>query len=301
MSTQITTAMVEQYRSNVYLLSQQKGSKLRRAVRVESVQGKNAYFDQIGATTARERLSRHADTPRIDTPHSRRRVSLRDFDWGDLIDNEDMVRTLIDPASSYVENAAMAMGRSMDDVIIAAADGTAYTGVDGSTSTAYSTANTVAVTTRWPGVTSANLGLNMAKLLAAKQVLGQNLVDPDDECFAIVNTRQIISLMQDTRVASFDYNSMKPLTEGNIVKAAGFTLIPTERIGLDSNSYDKVLFWAKGGMLLGIGSDMKTEISKRADKNYATQVFASMSIGATRMEEARVGYIECHASNGPGA
>lgn len=80
MSVQITTAFVDQYRSNVYHLTQQKGSKLRRGVRVETVNGKNAYFEQLGATTARKRTSRHADTPRMDTPHSRRRVALEDYD-----------------------------------------------------------------------------------------------------------------------------------------------------------------------------------------------------------------------------
>lgn len=78
MSIQITTAFVEQYKANVYHLTQQKGSKLRRAVRVESINGKSAFFEQLGATSARARTSRHADTPRMDTPHSRRRVSLTD-------------------------------------------------------------------------------------------------------------------------------------------------------------------------------------------------------------------------------
>lgn len=80
MSINITTAFVQQYKANVYHLTQQKGSKLRMGVRVESVTGKNAYFDQIGATTARKRSSRHSDTPRMDTPHSRRRVALEDYD-----------------------------------------------------------------------------------------------------------------------------------------------------------------------------------------------------------------------------
>ena len=37
----------------------------------------------------------------------------------------------------------------------------------------------------------------------------------------------------------------------------------------------------------------RPQISERADKNHATQVFASMTIGSTRMEENLVGYIEC--------
>ena len=89
--------------------------------------------------------------------------------------------------------------------------------------------------------------------------------------------------------------------DGKVAQFSGFNIIPTERIGIDSSSDHKVLFWAKGGMLLGLGKDITTKIDQRADKNYATQVFASMTIGATRMEEARVGYIACDPSTGPGA
>ncbi len=78
MSIQITTAMVEQYKANVYHLTQQKGSKLRISCEIEEVNGKNKFIDQLGATSARVRSSRHADTPRIDTPHARRRLSLQD-------------------------------------------------------------------------------------------------------------------------------------------------------------------------------------------------------------------------------
>ena len=301
MSTQITTAFTEQYKANVYHLVQQKGSRLASACRNESVTGRNAYFEQIGSTAARLRTSRHSDTPRMDTPHARRRVSLADYDWADMVDNEDQVRILIDPTSQYAQAASWAMGRAMDDAIIAAADGTAYTGVSGGTSTAYDTAMTVAVTTRWPGVSSANLGLNVAKMMEAAKLLGANNVDPDEEKHLVLNARQLKSLMQDAHVASGDYNSLKPLMSGKMVQFHGFNLHPTERIGTDGSSYDKVLYWAGNGMLLAKGKDIAGKVSERSDKNYAVQVFASMTIGATRMEETRVGYIECHSSNGPGA
>lgn len=116
MSTQITTSFVEQYSSNVTMLSQQMGSKLRGAVDVETVRGKNAFFDQIGATAASVRSSRHGNTPQVNTPHARRRVSLADYEWADLIDDQDKVRMLIDPTSSYAKAAAAAMNRSIDDV-----------------------------------------------------------------------------------------------------------------------------------------------------------------------------------------
>jgi len=47
MSTQITTAFVNQFSANVALLAQQRGSLLRKAVRVETVTGEKAFFDQV--------------------------------------------------------------------------------------------------------------------------------------------------------------------------------------------------------------------------------------------------------------
>ena len=44
MSSQITTAFVQQYSNNVQMLSQQKGSLLRGTVDSESIVGKNAFL-----------------------------------------------------------------------------------------------------------------------------------------------------------------------------------------------------------------------------------------------------------------
>jgi hypothetical protein len=141
MSTQVTTAFVNQFSSNIQMLSQQMGSLLRNAVDVESVNGEKAFFDQVGAAAAQLRTTRHADTPLIDTPHSRRMVTMSDYEYADLIDDQDKIRMLVDPTSTYSRAAAAAMGRAMDDVIITAALGDALTGKDGGTTTAFDTAN----------------------------------------------------------------------------------------------------------------------------------------------------------------
>lgn len=300
MSVQITTAFVEQYSANVAMLAQQMGSRLRSTVDAESVTGKNAFFEQIGATVAQKRTTRHADTPRVDTPHARRRVSLADYDWADLIDNEDKIRMLIDPTSEYAMDAAAALNRALDDVIIEAADGTAYTGVDGSTATAFDTNMVVDVQVVDPGVSASDYGLNVAKIIKARRLLDANEVDDMDRTI-VVNARQMESLLNTTKVTSADYNTVRALVSGNLDTFMGFRFVRSERIGTDSNSDDKVLFYARSGIKLGIGSDISGRISERGDKNYATQVFASMCIGATRMEETKVGYIECDPSTGPGA
>lgn len=299
MSTQITTAFVEQYKANVYHLVQQKGSKLRSYVRLETITGENAFFDQIGAVAAQLRVSRHSDTPRMDTPHSRRRVSLADYVWSDLIDKQDKVRMLIDPTSEYAQAAMWALGRAIDDVIITAVDAAAFTGVDGSTSTVFDTNMIVDVQTVWPGVTAADTGLNLAKLIEARRLLAENDVDPDEEVIVPVDGTQISSLLKDERVVSGDYNSALPLVSGKISHVGGCTLVPCNRLTTDANSDTKVPFWTRSGLLLATGQDIMGRISERDDKNYSTQVYASMSIGATRMEEKRVGYIECDPGASP--
>tara|TARA_R110000751_G_scaffold264535_3_gene363621 strand:+ start:3684 stop:4391 length:708 start_codon:yes stop_codon:yes gene_type:complete len=224
------------------------------------------------------------------TPHSRRRVSLSDYDWSDLIDDEDRVRMLIDPTGPYAKAAAMAMGRAMDDVIVAAADGTAYTGVAGGTSTVYDTSMTVDVQV---GISPAgDTGLNVGKLRAAKQLLDANEAEDGDR-YMVINAKQLQNLLAETEITSSDYSAIKSLVHGEVDTFLGFDFKRTERIGTDANSDHKVLYWQKMGMKLALGKEPQVKISERDDKNYATQVFTSMSIGGTRMQEELVGYIEC--------
>ena len=286
MSSQVTTAFVQQYSSNVQLLSQQKGSLFRNAVRVESQVGKNAFYDQVGSATAQKRLSRHADTPQLDTPHARRRVSLVDYEYADLIDDQDKVRTLIDPTSPYSQATAFAMGRAIDDEIISAAFGTAYTGETGSTSTTFPAGQVVSVG-------SPVAGLSIAKLVEAKQLLDEANVDTTLPRYVAVAPEQLADLLNITTVTSSDYNTVKALVQGEIDTFLGFKFIVSTRLSSESGVNRRVIAWAEDGLLLSIGKDITAKIDERADKGYATQVYYAMSIGATRMEEEKVVEIKC--------
>lgn len=299
MSTNITTAFVQQYSASVYLLLQQKGSKLRPYVRSETIKGEKAFFDQIGSVNASVKTGRHQPTPMADTPHSRRMVTTRTFHRPDYLDPKDDIRILIAPQSLYAENQALALGRSIDDVIIEAIDATAYTGVDGTTSTSFDSSMAVAVNTVWPGVAPADTGLNVAKLIEIRKVLGANHVDPDEEVFLAANTKQITSLLKDERYINRDYTHLAPLMSGQAVKFMGVTIIPCERIPADGTTDEKLPFWTRTGMLLAMGQDIQTKIDVRSDLSYSTQVYTSADFGATRMEEKRVGYVICDPGASP--
>ncbi len=289
MSSQITTSFVEQYSSNVAMLSQQMGSKLRGSVDVETVRGKNAFFDQVGVTAAQLRTSRHGDTPQIDTPHSRRRLSLADYEWADLVDDVDKVRMLVDPTSSYARAAAAAMNRAMDDVIITAFNASANTGVAGGTSTALPSSQKTATSDQSDGLT-------IAKLLSAKKILDNNDVDPSLKRYVVCGPQQISDLLGTTQVTSSDYNTVKALAEGSINSYLGFEFIMSTRLNKDAtNTTDRLVFaYTEDAIKLGIGKDISAKISERADKSYSTQVYYAMSLGATRMEEEKVVQIPCH-------
>jgi len=287
MSQGITTAFVQQYSANVQMLSQQMGSRLRDAVRLETVVGKNAFIDQIGSVTAQLRSSRHADTPQIDTPHQRRRLSIASYEFADLIDDQDKVRMLIDPTSSYAMAAAAAMGRAMDDVIITAALGTANTGETGSGSA------TLDATNNMVGSSSSNDGLTIAKLTEAKRKMDLNDVDPSIPRYIAVGPKQIEDLLGTTQVTSSDFNTIKALVQGDVDTFMGFQFIMTNRLSIDSNDIRSCFAWAEDGITLGVGKDVQARIDERNDKGYATQVYYCMDIGAVRMEEAKVVKIFC--------
>lgn len=282
----ITTAFVQQYGRNVEILSQQKGSKTRSIVRMESVTGKNAFFDQLGSTTAIKRTTRNDDTPLIKSDHQRRMVTMYDYVWADLLDQEDKLKMLIDPTSEYAMNAAFALGRAMDAAILAAAGGTAYTGETGATPVTFPVGQQVVV-----GAT----GLTLPKLLAAKEILDNNDVDPDEERFIIVTGTQLSDLLNTTEVKSADYNTVKALVQGQLDTFCGFKFILCSQsiVPVDISNDRLVYAFAKNGLLLALAKDITSKIEQRADKNYATQVFSSMGIGATRMEEKKVVEIAC--------
>lgn len=288
MSTQVTTAFVEQYRNNVELLVQQRGSLLRDSVNTDgAVVGKTKFTEQIGAAEARVRTSRHSDSPLLDTPHARRAYSLSDYEWGDLIDKQDKVRMLIDPTSTYAQAAAFAMGRAMDDVIIAAATGDAKTGVDGTTTTSLPTSQKIAV-----GYDdrsgSTESGLTLGKLRRAREIFASNSVPEDEEKIMVISPSALHSLLIQKEVTSGDFNNVRALVQGEVDYFMGFRFIVSNRLSIDASSHRTCFAFARSGLELGIGQDVMARIEERPDKSFSTYVYYCMSIGATRLEEEKV-------------
>lgn len=280
MANTINQAFVEQFKSNVIHLAEQQGSRLRSTVSEESVTGEKFNFERVGNVAAVVKSTRHTATPVLDVPHSRRTGSMTDYQWADLVDNEDKLRMLISPESAYAKAGANAMGKAFDDLIIAAATGNATDG-DGSTIALPSGQKIV----------NGSTGLTLAKLLTTKEIM-DGAEASDDDRVIIIGSKQVSDLLNTTEIKSSDYNSVKALASGQIDTFMGFKFVRSERLGV-ATQIRSCIAYTKSAIGLGLGKDVSTRIDERNDLSYAHQVYLAFTAGATRIEDTGVVQIDC--------
>ncbi|MCB9948770.1 MAG: hypothetical protein H6842_13285 [Rhodospirillaceae bacterium] len=290
MSFDVETARIQEYRNNLDIALQQRGSKLRGAVTVATYRGKaGKAVERVAPVTAQRVTARHADTPLISTPHDARWVYPVDYDWADLVDTFDQLRVGVELTGAYTMNGAYALGRAIDDEIITAFFGAAKTGENGSTDTAFDTSG--------QQIASGSAGLTVAKLKDAKRTLMANEVDLDfDPIYCAITAAQHDDLLNQIEVTSLDFTNRPVLTDGRLTSFLGIQFIHTERLGVDGSSDRRVPVWAKSGMHLGLWDDIVVDIAPRRDKRNAIQVYARVTCGAARLDEKRVVEVLCTES-----
>jgi hypothetical protein len=315
MSFSISDAFVQQFTGNVRFLAQQMKARLSGRVVTDNVTGESAYMEQVAPSEARDVTVRHADSPIMNTQHLRRRLSITDSDWGDLVDKEDKVRLLIDPTSVYARNGAAALERKKDSRILFACWATAYTGHNGNTAVTWPNGNNesapaapggtqVGVADWTYGNGSGNAGLTISKLVSASVALDAAEGDDDmdgegagESRYCVIAAKQKGNLLATTEATLKEFGVAKddlaPLRDGKITTIMGFELIHSERLLTNGSGYTRVPAWRKSALGMGIATDINGEISKRADKRFSWYVYASMSIGASRLEEAKLVELIC--------
>ena len=296
MSLNIPTHYVREYSTNVNLLLQQKGSKLRGAVTSGMYVGDQASpVDQIGSVEAQEVTSRFAPMGRVDAPMDRRWVFPRDFDLPQLIDKFDKLRLLTDPESLYVTNAVYAMGRKIDTLIIQAFQAAAKTGVAGGDTTNFDSNNEVDV-----AVGGANSRLNVAKLHAVREIILSKHIDmQEDPVYVGLTAKDDSALLKEIEIIGKDYKSgdAPVLRDGKLERFLGMNFIHCELIESVAAGTNEVNVpvWARSGMHLGLWEDVQASISVRHDlQGEPWQAYVKGTFGATRLDEDKVFNIESY-------
>lgn len=290
----IPAAYVPGFTSEVHRLAAQTQSKLRGAVRVKTgLVGKSYNFNRLGPSDLAPINVRHQATTILNAIHGVRRVTPTDKGGALLLDKADEWKILIQPENDYARNLAESANRFYDDLIIAALGGSSVA-VDEADATSTVTLASWKSGTRSFGGGSA---MSMGKMAQARRLLDED-EKMDGQFTALVSPQAIEDLFMEVesgmaanRFTSSQYQDAKALRDGTAAPGAsifGFNWIKSNRLPLDGSLDRKCYFFEKQSIALGIWADLITRATERDDLNYSKQVWAAVSAGATRTEEAGV-------------
>jgi hypothetical protein len=300
MSANLINLRTIQFSDKFSLLSQQYGSRLQGLVGQGQYQGKQASpVNQVAPTAAVPVTERFTPIERQDAAVDRRWVFPLPYEHAQLVDKFDELQMLGDPKPALVMNAANAMGRAKDDVILGSMFAAAKTGELAGTTTNFGSTVTTSggqnVSVSFAAAAPTNL--TVAKLKEVVKTFLQNNVDLDREQInGALNAKAHDSLLGEMQITSMDYTTKPVLEDGRIRRFMGINFTLTEEVtnicaGTDdlSGSSVGIPFWVSSGVHLGTWIDTSTNITQRTDlKLQPWQIYMDMMIGATRIEEKKV-------------
>lgn len=297
--TSIPLHFVTEFATNWSHLAQQKLSKVKEYVTVDTVNGKEKSFNQIGEMEMQRVTLRAGETRITDTPLSKRWLRPYPHDVASLFDefDADFLGQIVLPTSETVQAHVAAYNRAVDRTIIESALNAAYTGETGVTATALPAGQEIAVNYVETGA-AANAGLTIGKLRRAKFLFDNAEVDDEEPRCMAVCAQQLQDLLRTTEVTSADYNTVRALVEGKIDTFMGFKFKRISKNILPLVAATDVrtcVAWVKSGVKIA-DSGRTTMMDVRADKSHALQIRSKASLGGTRTEEVKVVAVYCDES-----
>jgi len=271
MTSQASTNFITSFDTLVKKQYQGK-MKLRGAVRVKTgCKGSSHEFPVINKGTATPRIPQTDVTP-MNVGHGKATATIEDWNAADYSDLYDLSKLNFDERQELVDTATMAMGRRLDQLILDAM----ATGAN-STQVAKS-------------VGGADTGLNLAKILQAKRLMDDAGV-PIEDRHMVVSARAVEQGLQETELASADYNILMPLMKGEITDFSSFKFHMIESRdegGLDLTSTTRTNFaFHRDAVGLAVGVDLRTEVNYIAEKT-STLVNAIFSAGSVVIDDKGV-------------
>lgn len=102
-----------------------------------------------------------------------------------------------------------------------------------------------------------------------------------------INSKAKSLLFEDARYDNWNNMGTQVLADGNLTPYRGVQFIRLSDADVFGEN-TKILFVAGKAICTGIWSDFKTEISILPEHSYASQIYSSMSLASTRLDELRV-------------
>ena len=269
MSLLIENSFVNQYVQEVHAAYQQRGSKLRNCVRLQTgVVGGTAVFQKNGKGAA-GRKTRHGNVPVMNVAHSTVSCALEDWYGADYVDRLDELKVKQDERAVVANAGAWALGRKIDELLLARMA---------------ETENAVSVGTT---------GLTKDKILEAFARLNAADVPDDGQRFAAVGARQWNELLDISEFKSADYAGDRyPWLKGTESRSwRGITWMLHTGLPLVEGTR-KCFLYHRSALGLAEGQEVKV-FTDWVPEKAAHLVDHLLSAGAVLIDEDGVVEIDC--------
>jgi len=269
MSLSITNSFIAQYIADVHEAYQQRGSKLRNTVRLKGkIQGATAIFQKNGKGAAGKK-TRHGNVPLMNVDHSTVTATLEDWYGADYVDHLDELKDNTDERLVVANAGAYALGRKIDELILARLDQTSSV------------------------VAEAGTGLNKAKVLEAFASLNSKDVPDDGNRFAVVGAHQWNELLDISEFKSADFaGDCYPWLKGTESRTwLGITWMFHTALPLVAGTR-KCFLYHRSAVGLAEGQELKV-FTDWVPEKAAHLVDHMLSAGAVLIDEDGVVEIDC--------
>jgi hypothetical protein len=284
----INQVYLDAFRDNVRQLAQQMGSKARAWTDQFSAQAETGNWDRLGDAEAGAKTRKMA-TPEGARVWSRRIAVATPYNDAEIVESEDPSLMIADPNSNIVQSLGYSMGRKQDDIIFAAAVGTALTSVrssDGSnapTSDALPAGQTIGDGT---GAMSFDL------VTEALQQFNTNDVPLEDDRVCFIGPQQVRELMNLTENTSSDYVNREALqnlnSSGVVANWMGATWIMSTRLPIPATGQRSCIMMTRKAMGFHIPQDITTFVERDPSLSYAWRPYCQFTAGAVRVEDEHI-------------
>ena len=276
-----------QFTTNVELLLQQRQSRLMGKTGTGNYKGDAAQVVlQYGSLEMADNADWTGNTPNSSPDHQQRWALPADKELGIFVTKEDQIRMLADPKSPYTEIVRAAYARAYDKAIVTAAFANAKIGPYNAM------ADLAFPPTQQIDAATATTKLTVDKLNQAREMLDAAEVEDFDTRYIVCTAQQISNLLEDQKVTSSDYNTVKALVNGEVNQFMGFEFVRYEGLPLATKTRSCIAY-AKSGLHIGTWNGFEIHVDNRIDKKYIWQIYAKCTIGATRTQEKKVIKINC--------
>lgn len=266
MSQDISDSFIKQFESEVHVAYQRMGSKLGNTVRrKQNVKGSSTTFQKVGKGAASQK-SRHGNVPVMSIDHTPVECTLADYYAADYIDKLDELKINHDERGVAAMSGAAALGRTTDDLIIAAMQGTTNTDANGGTT-----------------------GHTQAKIEAVFQHFGDQDIPDDGMRFWATSPAGWIDLLAWSAFTNADYIGGDDLPyKGGMVAKRFLSFMFFGHSGLPLAAAERSTFaYHTTGVGCASGMEVQTEINYVPEK-VAHLVNSMMSQGAVLIDDTSV-------------